>query len=167
MKCIVCKQEFEPKRVDARFCSDKCRKALSRTNKPDTIISDTIISDIIPDIIPDTGQLPDLGHIQEIDALQDGPGLAISDVTMPDIPLIHDLTNDMIESLPAGVCRPDSRPTQHTASLSAAGLYKEIRWAGTAWKQSPAYAELIYRLLTLEDLTEYVVPAWRINRCAA
>lgn len=33
MKCVNCLEEFKPKRSDAVFCSDKCRKALSRTNK--------------------------------------------------------------------------------------------------------------------------------------
>ena len=30
MKCEYCSQEFESKRADARFCSDKCRKAYKR-----------------------------------------------------------------------------------------------------------------------------------------
>lgn len=41
-KCTLCHKEFESKRDDAKFCSDGCRKKLSRT-----IISDKeeIISD--------------------------------------------------------------------------------------------------------------------------
>lgn len=41
--CLNCGKDFEG-RLDARFCSDKCRKAYSR-NKSD-IIPDRIISDI-------------------------------------------------------------------------------------------------------------------------
>ncbi len=33
--CIKCGKEFESKRKDAQFCSDKCQKALSRTNVTD------------------------------------------------------------------------------------------------------------------------------------
>lgn len=58
MKCINCNQEFKSKREDARFCSDRCRKAHARIisdNKSD-IISDKqeIKSDKQPDIISDT-----------------------------------------------------------------------------------------------------------------
>ena len=38
MKCLNCGKEFTSKRTDAKFCSDKCRKAYSR--KADKIISD-------------------------------------------------------------------------------------------------------------------------------
>ena len=45
MNCTNCNKEFEAKRADAKFCSDACRKKLSRTdvtdNKSDKIISDT------------------------------------------------------------------------------------------------------------------------------
>ena len=40
MNCLNFKTEFEAKRTDARFCSDSCRKKLSRTNNSDKIISD-------------------------------------------------------------------------------------------------------------------------------
>jgi len=30
-KCVVCGKEFESKRADAKYCSDACRKAASRT----------------------------------------------------------------------------------------------------------------------------------------
>jgi hypothetical protein len=33
IKCDICQTEFRPKRKDARTCSAKCRKALSRLNK--------------------------------------------------------------------------------------------------------------------------------------
>lgn len=45
MDCEACGREFSPKRADARFCSDNCRKRLSRTNSPDRIIPDTVIPD--------------------------------------------------------------------------------------------------------------------------
>ena len=45
-----CGKEFESKRADARYCSDKCRKQLSRTNSPDKIISD-IIPDEPPEVL--------------------------------------------------------------------------------------------------------------------
>lgn len=56
MKCMQCGIDFEPKRADARFCSDKCRKASKRANAdiiPDKIKSDTPknVRDNLPDWI--------------------------------------------------------------------------------------------------------------------
>ena len=62
-KCIVCNKEFEGKRVDARFCSDACRKKLSRTNKPD-IVRDNVTLNVRDNIAPDTEpNKPDKLHI--------------------------------------------------------------------------------------------------------
>jgi hypothetical protein len=46
MKCIVCSGEFESKRSDAKYCSDKCRKELSRT-KP--VVTDKSVRDNVTD----------------------------------------------------------------------------------------------------------------------
>jgi len=43
-KCEQCGIEYEAKRADSRFCSDKCRKAAARNNA-DKIIADTISPD--------------------------------------------------------------------------------------------------------------------------
>jgi len=51
-KCQQCGKEFEAKRADAQFCSDKCRKALSRTDKSDKDVGQ-IISDTTPEIKSD------------------------------------------------------------------------------------------------------------------
>lgn len=46
-RCLKCNKEFEAKRSDARFCSDKCTKAFSRIKSDNVgdIKSDKIISD--------------------------------------------------------------------------------------------------------------------------
>lgn len=31
MRCLYCKEEFKPKRADAKFCSDNCRKNAFRS----------------------------------------------------------------------------------------------------------------------------------------
>lgn len=53
MECKQCKTEFESKRKDALFCSDKCRKADKRADKPE-IMSDKkeIKADKMSEIIP-------------------------------------------------------------------------------------------------------------------
>lgn len=45
MKCLVCGIEFETKRMDARYCSPKCRKEASRNN---SIVTDNVTLSTIP-----------------------------------------------------------------------------------------------------------------------
>jgi hypothetical protein len=53
--CQYCNKEFEAKRSDAKVCSDRCQKALSRTAKSDNVgdKSDKIISDTPSEIKSD------------------------------------------------------------------------------------------------------------------
>ena len=51
--CKQCNEVFDAKRADASFCSDKCRKALSRTDSD--IIPDKMSEIIIPDKVSVTG----------------------------------------------------------------------------------------------------------------
>jgi len=71
MKCKWCDKEFESKRADARFCSDKCRKAYKR--KADKVSEIRRKSDKVSEIIKadketDTGPLDeDLEQMSIID----------------------------------------------------------------------------------------------------
>jgi len=68
--CKQCRKVFEAKMADALYCSDKCRKTLSRTN-----------SDIIPDKVSDL-IIPDRQGVTDKPAYQDSQGQAMS--TLPD-----------------------------------------------------------------------------------
>lgn len=48
MKCLNCEGSLEGKRIDAKFCSDKCTKAYSRKSDK-KVMSDTPNSDNVPD----------------------------------------------------------------------------------------------------------------------
>ena len=47
MNCKQCNKEFEPKRSDAKTCSDKCRQDLKRT------VTDNIVTDNQPQFVTD------------------------------------------------------------------------------------------------------------------
>ena len=55
MQCIHCKQEFISKRIDAKYCSTKCRVAYSRlsvTDKPVTDNQELDVTDNVTDKLP-------------------------------------------------------------------------------------------------------------------
>ena len=72
------------------------------------------------------------------------------------------LTLDMLASLPDAVVRPTAQPDEHTVGLSAYELKEAV---SDHWQSSPAYAETVYRLLTMsvEELKRsgQFVPCWK------
>ncbi len=77
------------------------------------------------------------------------------------------LTEVMLDKLPQNVVRPTGQPDKHTSQRTA----EQLQWAmgcRAKWKDSPEYAEVIYRLLTMtvEELKEagHMVPAWKLKQ---
>ena len=68
MKCLKCNAEFEPKRADAKFCSDKCRKASKRDITADITadnVSEIIKADVRDKVTDKLTKVKDLTHDQQ------------------------------------------------------------------------------------------------------
>jgi len=55
MQCKQCDNEFEAKRADAQYCSEKCKKRSQRAtdNVPDSVVPDNNVPDKVMTNVPD------------------------------------------------------------------------------------------------------------------
>ena len=71
----------------------------------------------------------------------------------------------MLDKLPFGVVHPTGQPDKHTQTQTAETLLWNM--CGK-WQDSPEYAEVIYRLLTMqvEGLKElgHMIPSWKLKQ---
>jgi uncharacterized Zn finger protein (UPF0148 family) len=114
MKCIICNEEFEAKRADAKVCSDKCQKRLSRTTKSTKVISDTVGKDM-SDIIPLKEINVTLAEVCTLEELRDYPAMCETKRIQKEA--IYRLENNSIEDLQArGISIPNWKRTKEEGS---------------------------------------------------
>lgn len=145
-----CSNEVTGKQV---YCSDRCRKAASRTDNSDKV-GQTTNSDT------------QIGQSAKIDGESRATDYTRLILKCCGIDPGRCLTIPMLDSLPDGVPRPTAQPTPETAGVHAAALMDSMnRYNGIKWLDSPEYAEVVYRLLvsSVEQLEAegQFVPGWK------
>lgn len=129
-KCKQCSKELTGKR---QYCNDACRMAYKRS-QPEQ---------------PEQSQPEQIQPEHEQSEQISNPNIQPEqDAQLADIPCR--LTEELLDQLPTGVSKPTAQPTNETEDMQARHLHRRAsNYQGLSWKDSPEYAELIYRLLTL------------------
>ena len=156
MICQYCGNEFESKRTDTLYCSDKCRKAMAREIAAAAKTSQTL------EIIADKADVI-------ADNSADNRGI-IADTT----PFIADTKADIADSL-SEIKEAIADKEDNADIIADKGIIADIsrqelcarihRYPDDTWCRSPEYRELIRRLkaMSLYELAAegYDIPNWR------
>jgi len=145
----------------SRFCSDKCRMTVTRTNKANKDGSGSL-----------KPEQPEHEHPPKSEVEQKSDNQLIADLprveTVPE-PVSNptsDIKQPDISKLKPGVSKPTGLRTVGTKDMTTQELMSGVRsYKGQDWINSPEYAEAIYRLLnwTVEELETMgqTVPSWK------
>jgi hypothetical protein len=96
MKCLQCDKEFESKRIDARFCSGKCRIAYHRNEL--SVTKDTVTDKSVTDNVTDkeVKTVKDFGiELKDLGVLTAGEGLPIMISPFITLQQVQDLVSVM------------------------------------------------------------------------